>query len=75
MPMWYIIIKERENKHKEREENKMMYRVSYKEVGTEDIKVEEMDGRTVGGLKADWAFEVIKIEKIEVPKRKRFFFF
>lgn len=53
----------------------MLYRVTYREIGTQDIKIEEMDGRMVGGLKADWAFEVIKIEKIEVPKRKRFFFF
>ena len=53
----------------------MMYKVTYKEIGTEDIKVEVMDGRTVGGLKADWAFEVISVEEIEVPKKKRFFFF
>ena len=54
----------------------MRYKVTYKEINTEDIKVEEMDGRTVGGLKADWAFEVISVEEIKVePKRKRFFFF
>lgn len=73
IPMWYIIIKERENKHKG--DKNIMYKVTYKEIDTDDIKVEVMDGRTVGGLKADWAFEVISVEEIEVPKKKRFFFF
>lgn len=74
--MWYIIIKEREYRNsKEREEHTMKrFEVTYKEIESLEIVTEIMDTLTLQSYMFDWAYEVINVVEIEVPKKKRFFF-
>lgn len=52
-----------------------MYKVIFREIDTTETKEEIMSGKMLGCFEADWAFEVLKVEPIEVPKKKKFFFF
>lgn len=53
----------------------MMLKVTYREIENKEMKVEIMDKAQAGALAMDWAFEIINVEPIEAPKKKRFFFF
>ena len=52
-----------------------MLKVTYREIGNKEMKVEIMDRVQASALAMDWVFEIINVEPIEIPRRKRFFFF
>lgn len=45
-------------------ETVQLYRVTFKEVDTDEVCTQVMDAKCANGLCIDWAFEVLKVEKI-----------
>jgi hypothetical protein len=48
-----------------KKEKKIYYAVAFREIDQEEIQVDVMDGHQLGGLHADWAFEVLAVKEVE----------
>ena len=48
-----------------RKDRKTYYAVAFREVGQTEVQVDVMDGCQLGGLYADWAFEVLAVKEVE----------
>ena len=48
-----------------KKEKRTYYAVAFKEIDQDEIQVDVMDGHQLGGLYADWAFEVLSVKEVE----------